>query len=72
MRCVPSTYVLTNDEKLIARRALRLWRASWRNPQPDEEEWLKAGLVRESDRGRVRRNVLVGLHAQDWRPIRAR
>ena len=43
MRCVPSTYVLTNDEKLIARRALRLWRASWRNPQPDEEEWLKAG-----------------------------
>src|SRR5215467_6253931 len=26
MRWAPATYVLTNDEKLIARRVVRLWR----------------------------------------------
>lgn len=43
MRWAPSTYVLTNDEKLIARRAVRLWREGTPIPQPDEDEWRKSG-----------------------------
>jgi hypothetical protein len=41
MRWAPSTYVLTNDEKLIARRAVRSW--TWREgtpiSQPGDDEW---------------------------------
>ncbi len=43
MRWAPSIYVLTNDEKLIARRAVRLWREGARIPQPGEDEWRKSG-----------------------------
>jgi len=43
MRWAPSTYVLTNDEKLIARRLLRLSREGLPNPQPSENEWSKSG-----------------------------
>jgi hypothetical protein len=43
MRWAPSIYVLTNDEKLIARRAVRLWREGARIPQPGEDEWQKSG-----------------------------
>src|SRR5882724_8800944 len=43
MRWAPSIYVLTNDEKLIARRALRLWREGAPIPQPGEDEWRKSG-----------------------------
>jgi hypothetical protein len=42
MRWASSIYVLTNDEKLIARRAVRLWRQGRPIPQPDEDEWRKA------------------------------
>jgi hypothetical protein len=42
MRWAPSIYVLTNDEKLIARRAVRLWRQGRPIPQPDEDEWRKS------------------------------
>ena len=43
MRWAPSIYVLTNDEKLIARRLVRLWREGARIPQPGEDEWRKSG-----------------------------
>ena len=43
MRWAPSIYVLTNDEKLIARRAVRLWREGAGIPQPGEGEWRKSG-----------------------------
>jgi len=42
MRWAPSIYVLTNDEKLIARRVVRLWREGARIPQPGEDEWRNA------------------------------
>jgi hypothetical protein len=42
MRWAPSAYVLTNDEKLIARHAVRVWRQNRPIPQPDEDEWRKA------------------------------
>jgi len=42
MRWAPATYVLTNDEKLIARHAVRLWREDNRIPQPSEHEWRKS------------------------------
>jgi hypothetical protein len=43
MRWAPSIYVLTNDEKLIARREVRLWREGARIPHPGEDEWRKSG-----------------------------
>ena len=43
MRWAPSTYVLTNDEKLIARRLLRLSRQGLPSPPPSENEWSKSG-----------------------------
>jgi hypothetical protein len=43
MRWAPSTYVLTNDEKLVARHALRLWHQGKPNPQPSEDEWPRSG-----------------------------
>jgi hypothetical protein len=36
MRWAPSVYVLTNDEKLLARGAVRLWRQGRPIPQPDD------------------------------------
>ena len=42
MRWAPSVYVLTNDEKLLARGAVRLWRQGRPIPQPDDDEWRKA------------------------------
>jgi hypothetical protein len=43
MRWALSVYVLTNDEKLIARRVLRLAREGLATPQPSEEEWRGLG-----------------------------
>ncbi len=43
MRWAPSTYVLTNDEKLIARRALRSWREGTPISRPGDDEWRKSG-----------------------------
>jgi hypothetical protein len=43
MRWAPTTYVLTNEEKLIARSVLRFWRQGARTPQPGEDEWLQSG-----------------------------
>jgi len=43
MRWAPSTYVLTNREKLIARRAVRSWREGNPIPQPSHDEWRKSG-----------------------------
>ncbi len=44
MRWAPSIYVLTNDEKLVARRAVRLWHEGTSIPQPDADEWRKSGM----------------------------
>jgi hypothetical protein len=43
MRWAPSIYVLTNQERLVARCALQMWRQGRRNPQPDEDQWAKSG-----------------------------
>jgi hypothetical protein len=43
MRWAPSTYVLTNDEKLIARRLVRSWRERIPIPQPGDDEWRQSG-----------------------------
>jgi hypothetical protein len=43
MRWAPATYALTNDEKLIARRVLRLSREGLPTPQPIEAEWAGSG-----------------------------
>jgi hypothetical protein len=43
MRWAPSIYVLTNEERLVARRALRMWRQGRRNPQADDDEWALSG-----------------------------
>jgi hypothetical protein len=43
MRWAPPTYVLTNDEKLMARRVVRLWREGARIPKPGEDQWRKSG-----------------------------
>jgi hypothetical protein len=50
MRWHPATYVLTNQEKLVARRILRLRREGAALPQPDEAGREKFGL--DGDRGR--------------------
>ncbi len=42
MRWVPATYVLTNDEKLIARRLVRSWRQSGAIPQPQGDKWRES------------------------------
>jgi hypothetical protein len=44
MRWHPATYVLTNQEKLIARRILRLQREGAALPQPDEDGREKFGF----------------------------
>jgi hypothetical protein len=43
IRWAPSTYVLTNNEKLIARRLVRSWREGTSIPQPGDDEWRKSG-----------------------------
>ena len=43
MRWAPSTYVLTNREKLIARQVLRLSRQRLPTPQPGETQWAASG-----------------------------
>jgi hypothetical protein len=43
MRWAPSIYVLTNDEKLVARGAVQFWRQGARIPQPRDDEWRKSG-----------------------------
>ena len=43
MRWAPSTYVLTNEEKLIARRLVRSRREGNPIPQPGDDEWRKSG-----------------------------
>jgi hypothetical protein len=58
MRWAPSTYVLTNDEKLVARHALRLWHQGKPNPQPSEDEWLRSGW--KADR------IEVAFDAMSW------
>jgi hypothetical protein len=59
MRWAPSTYVLTNDEKLVARHALRLWRQDKPNPQPSEDEWRRSSW--EADRIEVAFNAMTWL-----------
>jgi hypothetical protein len=44
MRWAPATYVLTNDEKLIARRLLRLWREGGPILRPGVDEWRRSGM----------------------------
>ncbi len=43
MRWDPPAYVLTNDEKLIARRVVRLWRQGMALPPPGADEWRHSG-----------------------------
>jgi len=43
MRWDPPAYVLTNDEKLIARRVVRLWRQGMALPHPGADAWRNAG-----------------------------
>jgi hypothetical protein len=47
MRWAPSVYILTNDEKLIARRLLRFSREGRPIPQPDHDDWRGSGWNRE-------------------------
>jgi hypothetical protein len=47
MRWAPSTYVLTNDEKLIARRLVRSWRKGAPIPRPRDDEWRQSGRSAE-------------------------
>jgi len=47
MRWSPSSYVLTNDEKLIARRVVRSWRRGTPISQPGDAEWRQSGTEAE-------------------------
>src|SRR5262249_14970722 len=58
MRWAPSTYVLTNDEKLVARHVLRLGHQGKPNPQQNEDEWLRSGW--KADR------IEVAFDAMTW------
>jgi hypothetical protein len=42
MRWAPAIYVLTNDEKLIARRLVRSWRGGSAIRQPGDDEWRES------------------------------
>ena len=47
MRWAAAAYVLTNDEKLIARRLVRSWREGSAIPQPEGDEWRESRLSAE-------------------------
>jgi hypothetical protein len=59
MRWAPPTYALTNDEKLIARRVVRLWRQGMALPHPGEDEWRHSG--RRTEQIEAAFNVLAWL-----------
>jgi len=58
MRWAPSIYVLTNEERLVARRALRIWRQRQPNLQPNEDEWARSGRTNDQ--------IKVAFDAMSW------